>query len=98
MEIINPEELLLKIAPILDELKIDYFITGGFAVSVWGRPRPTFDIDIVIEIINAKVALLAGALRKISKAGYIDENAAKEAVRRKDEFNFIDPGTGIKID
>lgn len=98
METINPEKLLLKVAPILDELKIDYYITGGFAVSVWGRPRATFDIDIVIKLLEPKIPPLAEALRKISKFGYIDEEAAKEALRRKGEFNFIDPETGIKVD
>lgn len=98
MEIINPEKLLLKITPILDELKIDYFITGGFAVSGWGRIRSTLDIDIVIELLEPKVKPLATALRKISKFGYIDEEAAAEALKRKGEFNFIDPETGFKVD
>lgn len=98
MEIIGPEKLLLKVVPILDKLKIDYFITGGFAVSVWGRPRATFDIDIVIKIIEPKVELLAKLLKKVSEQGYIDKNTAKEAVRQKGEFNFIDPDTGLKVD
>ncbi|PJE57426.1 MAG: hypothetical protein COU82_02140 [Candidatus Portnoybacteria bacterium CG10_big_fil_rev_8_21_14_0_10_38_18] len=98
MEIINPEKLLLKVVKILSNLKIDYFITGGYAVSVWGRPRSTADIDIVIKIIEAKITLLTKALRKISKAGYIDEGIAKEAVKKKDEFNFIDSDTGLKVD
>ncbi len=98
METIGPEKLLLKIIPILDELKIDYFITGGFAVSVWGRPRATFDIDIVVKLIEPKVEPLARALRKISQAGYINEDVAKEAVGQKGEFNFVDPDTGLKVD
>ncbi|MEK7579793.1 MAG: hypothetical protein AAB469_01205 [Patescibacteria group bacterium] len=98
MEIINPEKLLLKVAPILDEFEIDYYITGGFAVSVWGRPRATFDIDIVINLLEPKVKPLVEALRKISKYGYIDEESAKEALKRKGEFNFIDPETGLKVD
>jgi len=98
MEIMSPEKLLLKVVPILDKLKIDYFITGGFTVSVWGRPRATFDIDIVIKIIEPKIAPLAKLLKKISKGGYIDENTAKEAIRKKGEFNFIDSDTGLKVD
>ncbi len=98
MEIINPEKLLLKIAPVLDKLGIDYFITGGFAVSVWGRPRATFDIDIVVKLIDPQVSGLAKALRKISEFGYIDEETARKAISRKGEFNFIDPETGVKVD
>ena len=50
-EIINPGKLLVKVAPILDQLCIAYFVTGGFAVSVWGRPRATFDVDIVVQLV-----------------------------------------------
>lgn len=96
--IIDPRAVVVKIASILHEVKIPYFITGGFAVSVWGRPRATFDIDVVVELIEPKVEALAGALRKIYKAGYIDETSAKDAIRHQSEFNFLDPFTGLKID
>lgn len=92
------ERLLIKIVKILENLNIKYFITGGFAVSVWGRPRATFDIDIVVKIIEPQVKSLTEALRRISKAGYIDENMAKEAIKLKGEFNFIEPSSGLKVD
>lgn|SRR4030042_3794888 len=98
MEIINPEKLLLKAVSALDKLKIDYFITGGFAISVWGKPRTTADIDIVVKLIEPKIMPLAKLLKKISRDGYIDENIARDAVRREGEFNFIDPDTGLKFD
>jgi hypothetical protein len=98
METAGPEELLIKVIPILETLKIEYCITGGLAVSVWGRPRATFDIDIVIKMVEPQVNSLAKALRKISEAGYIDENAAKEAIQHKGEFNFIDSESGLKVD
>lgn len=98
MQTTGPEKLLLDIVKVLNGLKIKYFITGGFAVSVWGRPRSTADIDIVVELVEPQVEPLLKALRKISEAGYIDEDTAKYAVRNRGEFNFIDPETGIKVD
>ena len=98
METITPEKLLLRVTPILSELEIDYYITGGFAVSVWGRPRATFDIDIVIKLVEPEVKSLAKALREISKYGYINEDADHEAIKNRGEFNFIDPETGLKVD
>src|SRR3989338_1057449 len=98
MEEINPSKLLTQVTEVLDKLEIPYFITGGFAVSVWGRPRATFDIDVVIELVEPKVSALASALRKIYKAGYIDEISAIDAIRHQSEFNFIDPLTGLKVD
>ncbi len=73
MEAINLEKLLTSIAGILTQADIPYFITGGFAISVWGRPRATFDIDIVVELLEPKVGALAKALRHLYKVGYIDE-------------------------
>jgi len=32
-------------------MKKSIAITGGFAVSVWGKPRYTADVDIVVELI-----------------------------------------------
>jgi len=98
MEITSQEKLLIKIAKILSNLKIEYFITGGFAVSVWGRPRATFDIDIIIKLIEPQAVPLARVLRGISKAGYADENMIKDAIRHNGEFNFIDPNSGLKVD
>lgn len=91
-------ELLIKIASILAKLNIRYCITGGYAVSVWGRPRSTFDIDIVVKLKAKDIALLVKHLRSLSQAGYIEESSAKEAVARGKEFNFIHSESGIKVD
>lgn len=98
MEISSQEKLLIEIVKILDSLKIKYFITGGFAVSVWGRPRATFDIDIVVKIAEHQADKLANAWKNISKAGYADKDMVKAAIRNKGEFNFIDPDSGLKVD
>jgi len=45
----DPRHLLVNIAKILERLKIPYMVTGGMAVFIWGRPRFTADIDMVIE-------------------------------------------------
>lgn len=98
METSNQEELFLNMVKILNDLNIQYFITGGFAVSVWGRPRATFDIDIAIKIIEPQIDKLAKAWKNLSKAGYADEGTMREAVKNKGEFNFIDPDSGLKVD
>jgi len=59
------EELLIKIAGILEKLNIPYAVTGGIAVSVWGRARFTADIDIAVELFPEKLKDLASELLKI---------------------------------
>jgi len=92
----DPRHLLIKIAKILDELQIPYLVTGGIAVLVWGRPRFTADIDIVVELQSENLSQLADKLKELK--GYIDEGELKRALEKKDEFNFIDPNSGIKVD
>ena len=92
------EDLLIKIAQILDSLKTPYAITGGMAVSVWGRPRFTADIDIVVELLPKNMNLLAKKLLEIDKDVYVSEEAMQEALERKGEFNFIHPQSRLKVD
>ena len=98
MEQTDPRELLKNIVRIFERLKIPYLVTGGMAVLVWGRPRFTADIDIVVEIKPSDVGGLVNALKALGKAGYIDEDAATETVVNGGEFNFIDGTTGVKVD
>jgi len=92
------KELLIKIAGIADKLGIDYAISGGMAVSVWGRPRATFDIDILVKLKEPDIPRLVKELKTFDDLGYIDEEAAVKALERRGEFNFIHSETQLKID
>lgn len=75
-----------------------YAVTGGMAVFVWGRPRFTADIDIVVQLRKEDVERLAFALERLSKISYINKDAMHWALERRGEFNFIDGVSGIKVD
>lgn len=90
--------LIIKIAKILEKLNIQYAVTGGYAVSVLGRPRATFDIDIVIELFEPKVPSLAKALNELSQLSELDEDMADDACKREGEFNYIYVESNIKVD
>jgi Domain of unknown function (DUF1814). len=98
MESIDPRKLLVEIASILDKNKIPYLITGGMAVFVWGRPRFTADIDLVVELSVGKLDILEKSLKSLDEAGYIDIDVMREALAKSGEFNFIDGKTGMKVD
>lgn len=98
MENSDPRHLLVEVSRILKKLNIPYIITGGMAVFIWGRPRFTADIDIVVELGREKLSNLIKELKKISAASYVDEDDALQALRAHDEFNFIDGASGIKVD
>jgi len=91
-------ENLTKIAQTLDELKIAYYITGGFAVSQYGRNRFTADIDIVVKMQKPDIEEFSNKIRKVFPNGYIDIDLIEYALIHKSEFNVIDPESGLKID
>ncbi len=71
-------------------------LTGSFANSYHGAPRATQDVDFVIaptaEQLRNFVALLP------RDQFYVDEGAAREALRLEGLFNLIDLRTGWKVD
>lgn len=98
MEQNDPRKLLANVARVFDQMDIPYLVTGGMAVLIWGRPRFTADIDIVVELKPSDVAGLVEALRQLGENGYIDEEVVREIVKNGGEFNFVDGTTGIKVD
>jgi hypothetical protein len=88
-----------EIASILDQLDIPYAVSGGLALSVWGNPRHTADVDIVVEIQStSKTKELISELKKAMPGAYVDEDLAMDAFKRKSEFNIIEPEYGLKAD
>lgn len=94
----DPRHLLVDVAKILQKIKIPYIVTGGMAVLIWGRPRFTADIDIVVELTSQDINSLSAALLALGKANYLDKDMMKDAISHGGEFNFIHGDTGIKVD
>lgn len=90
--------LLKRVASILDNLEIPYFLTGGVAVAQWGTPRFTADIDIVVRLSSHNLAKLADELLAIDKYAYVDRDTMREALDHFGEFNFIHGTSGVKVD
>jgi len=79
----------------LDKLRIPYVLTGGLAVSYWGAPRTTHDIDIIIEIDSSKTASI---IRAFDKEFYVSREEIESMLSHGRSFNLIHHKTGIKID
>jgi hypothetical protein len=60
---------------LLDELeaaKVPYMVMGGWAVQVWGRPRPTYDVDFTLSLSDAD---LCAFLQVLADRGMIVDEA-----------------------
>jgi hypothetical protein len=83
----------------LNELKLDYFITGSVASIVYGEPRLTHDIDIVLEIsvsgIDKFIKAFAGVEFYIPPIEIIRNEIERS---ERGHFNIIHNESGFKAD
>jgi len=90
------KEFLLIIIKKLSEANIPYMICGSLGSSLYGEPRATNDIDIIV----------AGNLKRIKefvssfseKDYYADLEMAEDAFKNQSMFNIIDLTSGWKAD
>ena len=89
-------ELLQYTVSILSDLGLRYFVTGSTATIAYGEPRFTNDIDVVVDLPEYRVADLCG--RFAAGGFYVSEDAARQAVQLKSQFNLIHEDSGLKVD
>jgi hypothetical protein len=81
---------------ILEATGIEYVIWGGVAAIMYGEPRFTQDMDIVVRLSYGQANTLARLLEKDGYYGSVE--AIRDALDRHLYFNVIHLETGIKID
>lgn len=91
----DPVRVLLHVAALLDRIGTPYLLGGSLASSLLGEPRSTVDIDLAIALRSEDVPALVAAL---GAEFYVDEDAARDAVRRGSAFNAIHQPTILKVD
>lgn len=84
------------VVAVLDKLRIPYMVVGGFASIVYGQPRFTADVDIVVDMQYRHVDPFAAAFPVPEY--YVSREAILEAWDEGGSFNVIHPGTGAKVD
>lgn len=91
------KKVFLKMIKGLEELKIPYMITGAVASILYGKPRLTDDIDVVIALKKTDVPLLRRYFPE-SEFYVLPDEAIFEEIDRKGQFNIIHIPTAIKMD
>jgi len=94
---VSPEEAaLVAVVHILERQAIPYMVTGSVASSFHGRPRSTHDADVVIDPTPDQLDRLVESL--VAAGFYADLAHARDALRRRRQFNAIETHSASKID
>ena len=92
----EPSDLLSYLVRALERLRLPYFVTGSMATVFFGEPRFTHDIDVVVALPAARIAEFCRAFP--APEFYVSQEAVREAVERRTQFNIIHPTSGLKVD
>ena len=89
---------LCKAILVFEALEVRFHLTGGITTIVYGEPRMTQDVDIVID--NQAVSRqLESFLRALDRTDFLfDEAAVRAAVKQKQMFQLLDTKEALKLD
>jgi hypothetical protein len=92
------DDIVRAVEPVLRclaRLGVAAYIGGSVASSASGVARSTLDVDVVADLLPEHVAPFAAALREDY---YVEEEAVREAVRRRSCVNVVHFATMLKVD
>lgn len=98
MKILGQRDLLINIVTLLGRPSVRYLLTGSLAVSYYGYPRATHDIDFVVAVAKESLSTLQRALSSLGKEYIHDLEALTRSDRASQLYTLYHTGTGIKID
>ena len=85
-----------RLVSYLDEAGIPYMVVGSVASTLYGEPRSTLDVDMVVDPTPQSLRRLMQALPE--EDYYFDEGAAMEALNLQRMFNVLDQQEILKLD
>jgi len=81
---------------VLESLGIPYMVVGGFAAILYGQPRLTIDVDIVVDMALSDLEPFVRAFPIPDY--YASPEGIRDSLERRYPFNVIEPTTGAKVD
>ncbi|MEO8495674.1 MAG: nucleotidyl transferase AbiEii/AbiGii toxin family protein [Planctomycetota bacterium] len=87
-----------KAVAVFERHAIRFHLTGGLTSVIYGEPRMTQDIDIVIDN-HAIDACLESFISSLNESDFIfDVNAIRHAVKQRGMFQLFDNMEALKLD
>lgn len=96
----SQQELLNQVVRVLNKAEIPYMITGSIASSLYGEPRSSHGIDLVIAVNKSSVDAFMQAFSNSEDSNYYlpHRETIIETIEQESMFNLIDMVEGDKID
>lgn len=88
--------LFLDILKTLERINAPYMIIGAFAGTVYGITRVTYDIDIVVDLLDEHADMMSEAYPL--PRYYADPEMIRNSLKMGIMFNIIDTERGEKAD
>ena len=88
-------DVLKLVAARLEAAGIPYMVTGSMAMALYGQPRMTRDLDLVVELDEAAADRV---VRLFESDFVLDTDSARAAARSRGMFNMIHGDAVIKVD
>ena len=86
---------LKDVAERLNDLGINYMVTGSVALGVYVPARTTFDVDIVVEMTSADAERFE---KRFIPDYYVGAASIVRAGEHRSMFNIINNSTLVKVD
>ncbi len=91
----DPIDVALRVATVLQQLGVDYFVGGSLASSVDGEPRATNDIDFVVDLPLGRIQTF---ISELGPDFEVDVDMLRDAVRTGRCANGFYLPTVLKLD
>lgn len=91
----GPAELLADLAAALGAVQAPWYVFGAQAVSIWGRPRLTTDVDVTVRFGAATQELV----RALEASGFVLRVEATDAfIHQTRVIPLEHPASGLGLD
>jgi len=89
-------ELYFAVLRVLEQTDAPYVIIGAYAGASYGVTRATFDVDMVVDLNEQRIAALVEAFPL--PRYYADPEQMRSSIKMGILFNIIDTTEGRKVD
>ena len=90
------DRVVTDAARVFSTLRLRYAVVGGVTSSLLGRPRSTFDVDVVVDVRPEHAVRLARAFR--ARRYRVDPRDVVDALREHGHFSIFDTRSEYRID